>query len=299
MRSRTILWQKVETTIDGEDTPCIIPGDNLKMKPTNVTKRSIVLAFALTVTVILSYYVGFSVGRSSKVTLSSLEASSPFEVSNHDITNPCSDTMIPKPVPTFKNRGSLGKILEQEKMTVGVELGVQRGLFTRGILNSWPSCTYYLLVDIWTQQKNYKDSANFPQDVQNRFYNETLKHTDSFKDKRHICRNFTSVCVEEVADGFFDFIYVDARHDFKGVYEDLVAWWPKLRAGGIMAGHDYVTQDDGPAKSKQDWTTNYDGTKDETGTVVKGAVDKFSAEVCRQLTIGYRESGSPSWAMRK
>ena len=136
MRSRTALRQRVETTIDGEDTPCIIPGDNLKMKPTNVTKRSIVLEFALTVTVILSYYVGFSVGRSSKVTLSSLEAPSPFEVSNHNITNPCSDTMIPKPVPTFKNRGSLGKILEQEKMTVGVELGVQRGLFTRGILNS-------------------------------------------------------------------------------------------------------------------------------------------------------------------
>ena len=107
------------------------------------------------------------------------------------------------------------------------------------------------------------------------------------------------MCVEEVADGFFDFIYVDARHDFKGVYEDLVAWWPKLRAGGIMAGHDYVTQDDGPAKSKQDWTINYDGTKDETGTVVKGAVDKFSTEVCRQLTIGYRESGSPSCAIRK
>jgi hypothetical protein len=21
-------------------------------------------------------------------------------------------------------------------------------------------------------------------------------------------------------------------------------WWPKLKAGGIFAGHDYVTQDD-------------------------------------------------------
>jgi hypothetical protein len=30
------------------------------------------------------------------------------------------------------------------------------------------------------------------------------------------------------------------RHDYCGVMEDLVAYWPKLRSGGIIAGHDYV-----------------------------------------------------------
>ena len=290
--------QVVKTTVNEEETPCITPDDNFKIKRTAVTKRPLV-ACALTVTVIMSYCVGFSFGRLSKVTLLSLEASSPLEVSNYDSINPCSDTMIPKPVPTFKHRSSLGKILEQEKMTVGVELGVKQGLFSKNILNSWPSCTYYLLVDIWTQQNNYKDTANVPQNRQDAFYATALTNTQHFEDKRHICRNYTSVCVEEVADGFFDFIYVDARHDFKGVYEDLVAWWPKLRTGGIMAGHDYVTQHDGPASSNQDWTTNYDGTKDETETVIKGAVDKFSAKVCRQLTISYREAEWNSWAMRK
>lgn len=44
---------------------------------------------------------------------------------------------------------------------------------------------------------------------------------------------------------------------------------------------------------------NYDGTIDETGTVVKGAVDKFAAEVCRQITISYREAGWNTWAIRK
>ena len=63
--------------------------------------------------------------------------------------------------------------------------------------------------------------------------------------------------------------YVDARHDFKGVWEDLVAYWPKLRPGGIMAGHDYVTNDF-VKRTGQDWSKNYDGTIDETGTVVKG-----------------------------
>ena len=69
--------------------------------------------------------------------------------------------------------------------------------------------------------------------------------------------------------------------------------------GTTMLGHDYVTQDDGPSRIRSDWTKNFDGTIDKTGTVVKGAVDKFASEVCRQVTVGYREREWNSWAMRK
>jgi len=37
-----------------------------------------------------------------------------------------------------------------------------------------------------------------------------------------------------------DYVYVDARHDYAGVKEDLEAWWPKLRKGGLLAGHDFI-----------------------------------------------------------
>ena len=214
--------------------------------------------------------------------------------------NPCLDEpMSQKGVPPFKRRIDLGHILEKEKMRHGAELGVQRGLFSAKTLKAWPSCREYLLVDLWAPQENYLDGANRDQETQNSLYQETLNNTKEWKKKIRVCRNYTTVCANIVPDGSLDYVYVDARHDFKGVYEDVSTWWPKLRPGGIMAGHDYVTQDDGPAQGGQDWTINFDGTKDETGTVVKGAVDKFAAEVCRQLTIGYRENGWNTWAMRK
>ena len=68
-------------------------------------------------------------------------------------------------------------------------------------------------------------------------------------------------CAPCFADGSFDFIYVDARHDYRGVAVDIAEWWPKLRPGGIFAGHDYYTQADieRKQKQKQDWTVNFDG----------------------------------------
>ena len=50
-----------------------------------------------------------------------------------------------------------------------------------------------------------------------------------------------------------------------------------LSKGGIMAGHDYTLQDEpdtnhDPDGTGQDWTLNYDGSRDHTRRVVKGAV---------------------------
>jgi hypothetical protein len=65
---------------------------------------------------------------------------------------------------------------------------------------------------------------------------------------------------------------VDAIHYILGVYTGLVEIWPILNLGGILAGHDNITQYDGPDITGQDWIVNFDGTKDEPETVVKGAV---------------------------
>ena len=45
--------------------------------------------------------------------------------------------------------------------------------------------------------------------------------------------------LESFKDGGLDFIYIDGDHRYEGVLADLNGWRPKLREGGIMAGHDW------------------------------------------------------------
>lgn len=36
-----------------------------------------------------------------------------------------------------------------------------------------------------------------------------------------------------------DFVFIDGEHRYEAVTADLKAWWPKVKLGGVFAGHDY------------------------------------------------------------
>ena len=40
-------------------------------------------------------------------------------------------------------------------------------------------------------------------------------------------------------DNSLDFVMLDADHTLASVLADIAHWWPKVRAGGILAGHDF------------------------------------------------------------
>lgn len=40
-------------------------------------------------------------------------------------------------------------------------------------------------------------------------------------------------------DNTLDFVWIDADHGAEAVYRDLCAWWPKVKPGGLLAGHDW------------------------------------------------------------
>jgi predicted O-methyltransferase YrrM len=59
-------------------------------------------------------------------------------------------------------------------------------------------------------------------------------------------------------DQSLDFIFIDADHTYEGVMNDLIHWYPKVKFGGVISGHDYFYGPEG-----EDWGG------------VKRAVDEF------------------------
>jgi predicted O-methyltransferase YrrM len=42
-----------------------------------------------------------------------------------------------------------------------------------------------------------------------------------------------------IADSSVDWVFIDALHDYASVRDDIRAWAPKVKPGGLISGHDY------------------------------------------------------------
>ena len=52
-------------------------------------------------------------------------------------------------------------------------------------------------------------------------------------------RSDTAAAAERFEEGSVDFLYIDASHSYHGVLRDLIAWFPKVKVGGLIAGDDW------------------------------------------------------------
>jgi predicted O-methyltransferase YrrM len=137
-----------------------------------------------------------------------------------------------------------------------------------------------LSVDPWQpdSQAVYRDIANVSADEYERFLGETRGRLAAFGARAQIWRLSGVDAASHIEAGSLDFVYLDARHDKESVACDLELWWPKVRVGGVLAGHDYL-----------------DGELPEGTFGVKSAVDSFFG------TTGYRvhtttdDQPWPSW----
>jgi len=59
------------------------------------------------------------------------------------------------------------------------------------------------------------------------------------EDRCHFVKKFSVDAAKEFEDEHFDLVFIDANHTYEFVKEDISAWYPKVRVGGVLAGHDF------------------------------------------------------------
>jgi cephalosporin hydroxylase len=123
----------------------------------------------------------------------------------------------------------------------GAEIGVFRGGFSEHILTHWTGKKLYS-IDSWTHQGKRLDKSDATEKEQlenKRICEERLKE---FKHRSSIIHDFSVLAATRFESGKqanLDFVYIDAAHDYRSVWADLEAWYPRIKVGGMLAGHDY------------------------------------------------------------
>ena len=195
---------------------------------------------------------------------------------------------------TYKNRSDLLDVLSERGIEHACEVGVQKGIYSKEILSRIPSLKKLYLVDLWKNQKNYNDAANVGDWKHQKFFEESKNNVNKWIDKVEFLKGYSVDMCHKIIDESLDWVYVDARHDYCGCKEDIEAYWPKIKPGGILSGHDYHESCE---IKGQDWSKCMDGTVHEGA--VKGAVDEFAEANGLQVLVSYKEKKWHTWSNLK
>ena len=120
---------------------------------------------------------------------------------------------------------------------VGTWYGKSAAFMTVEIINSGKNIKFYC-VDEWTGAVEY--SPNTLTEQSEDFYNEFLNNSKSVDGKFIPIRSRSDIAAYKFEDASLDFVFIDASHDYESVKADIKAWYPKIKKGGIISGHDYL-----------------------------------------------------------
>jgi len=141
------------------------------------------------------------------------------------------------------SREGLASIFAELGFTLGAEIGVERGLYSEVLCKANPQLKLYS-VDSWQPYSDYR--IHVSKDKLDSFYDQTKERMAPYNCT--MVKGFSVDVAKKFEDGTFDFVYIDANHEFVYIADDINAWVHKVRPGGILAGHDYFRAKEGKYK---------------------------------------------------
>lgn len=132
-------------------------------------------------------------------------------------------------------------VAEAPRHAVFVEVGSYKGRSAAfmgvEIANSGKPITFYC-VDHW---KGSDEEAHKADPDRKRLFT-VFKDNIAPLIKAHVhikpVRSDSAQAAHLFEDESVDFVWIDAGHDYDSVSEDIEAWWPKVKPGGVMGGDD-------------------------------------------------------------
>jgi predicted O-methyltransferase YrrM len=125
----------------------------------------------------------------------------------------------------------LAGVINDRKYAIGAEIGAASGDTTLYIFKNCPTLKHLVVADNWSPMPN---SGWHGMDTKRTFFIR-LHH---LLPKIKVLEGLSWNMAQNVEDNSLDFIFIDADHNYESVVKDIRAWVPKVKAGGMVSGHD-------------------------------------------------------------
>ena len=127
--------------------------------------------------------------------------------------------------------------IDRENPIVAVEIGIWEAANAKRLLDEFPNLT---LIGI-DPFEGYQDWHMYIQgsymSEREKIAMETMKpYIES--GRFSLIRKYSDKALEELEDGKYDFIYIDADHSYEWAIHDMTNYWEKVKDGGVLCGHD-------------------------------------------------------------
>jgi hypothetical protein len=127
-----------------------------------------------------------------------------------------------------------------------VEVGTCWGGFAEFLAEFTP-CSKLFCVDPYKKfdALEYVDGLNTmtQEQMDEKYMSVSERLQRKYGEKITMIRKCSTDVAEMFEDNTLDFVYIDGNHMYTAVLDDLTAWYPKIRDGGILAGDDVESLD--------------------------------------------------------
>ena len=177
-------------------------------------------------------------------------------------------------------RQDFPKMFDEMGFKVGAEIGVYEGKFSAHILAN-SSLSLLHSIDSWCNVEGVSLQSIL----------DTCKTVLApFGSRSNIIVSSSHEASKQFEDESLDFVYIDADHRYDAVVDDILVWFPKVRKGGILSGHDYTISSAGKGIGAFQTTPNQP-CRGKKG--VKKAVDEFVDK--HGIKLHLTDKGCKSW----
>ncbi len=133
------------------------------------------------------------------------------------------------------NRLDLADLCNRRGLKRAVEVGTDRGIFARDFLELWHG-EMLVCVDHWQAYNEMERNREGD-------FAMAVAVLAPYARRCRILRARSPDVIPTLAPWRPNFVYIDGDHSREGVERDIHAWWDALDTPGVLAGHDWGTNE--------------------------------------------------------